>query len=869
MTRKLILKSSLSPGDIVLLTAAVRDLHLTYPNRFLTDVRTSCPELWENNPYLTALSEKDPKASLIECEYPLIDESNRAPFHAIHGFAAFLSQRISHPFRPLFFRGDIHLSSAEKSWYSQVHELRGEDIPFWIVSAGGKYDCTIKWWDVRRYQAVIDHFQGKIQFVQVGAVGHYHPALRGVIDLRGQTNLRQLVRLIYHAQGVLCGVTSLMHLAAAIETRPDRAAERACVVVAGGREPPHWEAYPHHQFLHTVGALPCCAQGGCWRARTRPLKDGEEFDRPENLCVDVVEDLPRCMHLISAAEVIRKIELYREGGSFDYLPARRTKAGLKVLKLRSKVDGYADIITPNTAQARLEASMKHLPVYPGGYAGRGVVICGGGVKYFPPAWVCVNQLRRLGCRLPIQLWYLGKSELDLEMKRLLARLDVECVDAEIVRQRHPMRILRGWELKAFALTYCPFRDVLLLDSDNLPLVNPEFLFDTPPYRGSGAVFWPDVRFYQRKHPVWRITGIPFRPGREFESGQILLNKQRCWRPLRLALWINEHSDFFYRYILGDKDTFYLAFRKLRQAYSMPQKPVRRLAGTMCQHDFRGNRIFQHRNTNKWNIWLQNPKVKGFRYDAECRFFLRQLQEQWDGGMASFTRELGASSVWASSAPTNRPPQLAALVFSTPALAWVHRRTLNRLRRTDWKADLTGIVCMLPGTHDSLWQSAHRLLRSWGGRHVDYLLLLGHDLRFNSFLWQNLVTWEPLRRRQPVIASLSYPGIPADACDIANQCYVARADAGHQSHAFVISRQSFDYLLNHWTDDDQHQPEPLVARVAAKLQQPVLYHSPSLAKSLTARDLFLGESSAAEDYKSGWRRSVEQPQAQLEGRRGPS
>src|ERR1700736_1540911 len=40
--RRLILRNSLSPGDIVMLTAAVRDLHLSYPGQFLTDTRTPC-----------------------------------------------------------------------------------------------------------------------------------------------------------------------------------------------------------------------------------------------------------------------------------------------------------------------------------------------------------------------------------------------------------------------------------------------------------------------------------------------------------------------------------------------------------------------------------------------------------------------------------------------------------------------------------------------------------------------------------------------------------------------------------------------------------------------------------------------------------
>ena len=49
MPKNLLFKNFLSPGDILMLTAAVRDLHLQYPGDFITDVRTSCPFLWENS----------------------------------------------------------------------------------------------------------------------------------------------------------------------------------------------------------------------------------------------------------------------------------------------------------------------------------------------------------------------------------------------------------------------------------------------------------------------------------------------------------------------------------------------------------------------------------------------------------------------------------------------------------------------------------------------------------------------------------------------------------------------------------------------------------------------------------------------------
>jgi ADP-heptose:LPS heptosyltransferase len=144
--------------------------------------------------------------------------------------------------------------------------------------------------------------------VQVGEKGHYHPPLKHVLDFRGKTSLRDLIRLVYHAHGILCPVTLHMHLAAAVPLPPGRTRLRSCVVVAGGREPAHWEQYPGHQYLHTIGALDCCAAGGCWKSRTVPLGDGSKLDAPDALCVDVTAaGLPKCMEMITADSVTSEI----------------------------------------------------------------------------------------------------------------------------------------------------------------------------------------------------------------------------------------------------------------------------------------------------------------------------------------------------------------------------------------------------------------------------------------------------------------------------------------------------------------------------------------------------------------------------------
>jgi ADP-heptose:LPS heptosyltransferase len=243
-------------------------------------------------------------------QYPLINQSNQRPLHFLHGYAEYLSAQLGIQVPLTEFRGDIHVSDQEKQWMHQVEEQFGYKGPFWVIIAGGKYDFTAKWWSPDFFQDVVSHFLGRVQFVQCGEAGHWHPPLKGVFDLVGKTTIRQFIRLIYHAQGVICPVTFAMHLAAAVPAGTSRL--RPCVVVAGGREPPHWEAYPGHQFLHTVGQLPCCATGGCWKSRCQPAGDGGNKDR-QNMCerpVQVQPDLriPQCMMMIKPALVIDAIE---------------------------------------------------------------------------------------------------------------------------------------------------------------------------------------------------------------------------------------------------------------------------------------------------------------------------------------------------------------------------------------------------------------------------------------------------------------------------------------------------------------------------------------------------------------------------------
>jgi len=317
MSENLILHLRLSPGDTCVLTAAVRDLHLAYPGRFRIDVRCVAEELFNNNPYLDDLDDDDPSVRHIEMHYDQIHHSNTGAIHFLHGFICHLEQTLGLRIPVTHFKGDIHLTEEEK-----LAPLPMEwDRDYWIFMAGGKYDITCKWWIPDRYQELVDTFAGCIQFVQCGEAGHWHEALKGVIDLRGKTSTRDFVRLMYHAAGVVCPVTFAMHLAAAVPTRQDRSKNRPCVVIAGGREPLQWVQYPHHRVLATNGALPCCDQGGCWKTKCDRIY---ENDARGDICLQPVLTermtyAPKCMAMIGVEDVVRAIDQYHRGGVCRYL----------------------------------------------------------------------------------------------------------------------------------------------------------------------------------------------------------------------------------------------------------------------------------------------------------------------------------------------------------------------------------------------------------------------------------------------------------------------------------------------------------------------------------------------------------------------
>lgn len=322
--KKLILRNFQALGDAVVLAYAVKSLFEDprHKDKFVLDVRTNSSEVFEGNPYLTNLDENDPEVSIIDLGYPTIDRSNQSMYKYANCFTHELGKQLGITIEPADYSGTIFIREEEKYWYSVVYEKLGVDTNYVIISCANKWDYSCKQWGFSKWQELIDLFPD-VYFVQVGHQSHNNPELKGnnLLNLVGKTDNRQLIRLIYNSFGVISHVSMAMLMAWAIPAHPRFGRpNRACIVIAGGREPNHWHQGPAQQYLHTCGMLSCC-QPACWKSRIVPLGDGDPKDN--DLCVNPVQMpdgqvVPKCMEMISVEEVANALDKYM--ANLDYQP---------------------------------------------------------------------------------------------------------------------------------------------------------------------------------------------------------------------------------------------------------------------------------------------------------------------------------------------------------------------------------------------------------------------------------------------------------------------------------------------------------------------------------------------------------------------
>lgn len=193
---------------------------------------------------------------------------------------------------------------------------------------------------------------------------------------------------------------------------------------------------------------------------------------------------------------------------------------------------------------------------PDTFSGDGVLIIGGG-KYWPGIVVSIEMLRLKGCHLPVQVWHRGAEE-ECNLADLSDPAGVTLVDTlQFAAENGGYRMMGGWESKLYALTHCNFRRVLYLDADAYCVADPTPTMqrlDEAPF-----LFWQDLPG-QENSVKWSYVwpegprGVP-----AIQGGQLFIDLEKCWQVVQIANWMNQHADFYYKYMYGDQDTWRVAF----------------------------------------------------------------------------------------------------------------------------------------------------------------------------------------------------------------------------------------------------------------------------------------------------------------------
>lgn len=217
---------------------------------------------------------------------------------------------------------------------------------------------------------------------------------------------------------------------------------------------------------------------------------------------------------------------------------------------------------------------------------KGIVICTGN-EYFKFVVHSIRNIRFvLNSTLPIEIFYIGESDLAPEKRAFLTTLPgVSVRDITTVFDQKILD-LKGWDAKPFAMLAASFSQVLLLDADTVLMQSPNVFFEDEGYKSDGALFFHDRTLFPtdnfKRDWLHSLFPKPFSPrlqARRFfnlktsyeqEAGAVLIDKSRRLPGLLAACALNnkpERETVIHHETHGEKETFWLGFELLSEPYA--------------------------------------------------------------------------------------------------------------------------------------------------------------------------------------------------------------------------------------------------------------------------------------------------------------
>lgn len=298
------------------------------------------------------------------------------------------------------------------------------------------------------------------------------------------------------------------------------------------------------------------------------------------------------------------------------------------------------------------------------YSGNGIVFVGGG-KFNWLTLLSIKSIRAIGCELPIEVLIPNIEEYEPDLCiRVFPALNARCIflplllnygDEDSIISKFKFE---GYQYKVLAILLLSFDNVLLLDSDNIPVHSPESLFNSEPFLSKGLIVWPD--FWRRAtSPFYYeianrevsknelqdiydetkgtyspldanmdnidISKVPLHlrkgtiPDPTSESGQLMVSKKSHMKALLLALYYNLYGPSHYYPLFsqgsdgeGDKETFLAATVALRKPYYQVGKFLDALGYLDSSNNFQGTGMGQYDPQEDYEVRFKgediNPKL---------------------------------------------------------------------------------------------------------------------------------------------------------------------------------------------------------------------------------------------------------------------
>lgn len=293
------------------------------------------------------------------------------------------------------------------------------------------------------------------------------------------------------------------------------------------------------------------------------------------------------------------------------------------------------------------------------YRGNGIVYVGGG-KFNWLTLLSIKSIRLIGLELPIEVLIPKLDEYEADLcARVFPALNARCIYLPYVLAGAGSAInnieFKGYQYKALAILLSSFENILLLDSDNIPVHPPDLLFKLEPFVLKGLIVWPDFWKRATLPDYYKIAGIKIDrevvtpkyneklgeyegvptdtetqdksvplhrldgtiPDPTSESGQLMISKRTHMKALILALYYNMYGpSHFYPLFSqgsdgeGDKETFLAATVALGQPFYQVSRFLNAFGHFDAKNEFVGTGMGQYDPQEDYEFNKKRAALRG-------------------------------------------------------------------------------------------------------------------------------------------------------------------------------------------------------------------------------------------------------------------